>query len=103
MWVMSDVMLDTAGRVPGAWFEILDAGWGAGTGLEWLARYGRVARIDPREDALAYCLARWLDRLVRGSIMSFPIAGARSDLITMFGVSYHRWVVNDLWGRNEFR
>jgi ubiquinone/menaquinone biosynthesis C-methylase UbiE len=66
---------------------ILDAGFGTGGNLEWLARYagsGRIVGIDLISTAIEFCRKRNYERLVQASVTDLPFADESFDLITSF-------------------
>lgn len=88
---------------PGAGLRILDAGCGTGGAMtSYLARYGPVTGIDLERAALAFCLSRGAERLVRASVMQLPFRAGSFDLVTSFDVLYEQGVPDDLAALREF-
>ncbi len=75
-----------------AGLDILEAGSGTGSGMDYLARFGRVTGIDISPLALGFCRERGLRRLGQASVTALPFAPAAFDLVTSFDVLYHRAV-----------
>jgi SAM-dependent methyltransferase len=67
----------------------IDVGCGAGLWTQELSRFGDVSGLDIAPEALAFCRARGLSRLIRASAEELPVADASCDLITALGVIEH--------------
>lgn len=70
--------------------RILDAGCGTGGNTAALARLGRVTGIDLSREALEFSRQRGLAGLGLARLESLPFKGSSFDLVTCFGVLYHR-------------
>ena len=80
---------------PGAEQCILDAGCGTGGVMDYLSSYGQVTGFDFASEALAFCRVRNQSRLAQASVMEFPFADGRFDLVVSFDVLCERDVVDD--------
>ncbi len=75
--------------------RILDVGCGTGGNLEALAKYGEVHGLDINPIAVDFARRRPLPQLTQSSGMSLPYPDNSFDLVTIFDVLYHQWIVND--------
>ena len=75
--------------------RILDVGCGTGGNLEALAKYGEVHGLDINPIAVDFARKRPLPQLTQSSGMSLPYPDNSFDLVTIFDVLYHQWIVND--------
>jgi SAM-dependent methyltransferase len=76
--------------------KILDAGCGTGKNIEYLQKYGEVSGVDFSEDALSFCKERGLTNVRQGEIETLPYGDNTFDLVTCFGVLYHKGIKDDL-------
>src|SRR5262245_12182683 len=88
---------------PGRTYDVLDAGCGTGGTTEDLLEFGCVTGVDFSTEALGYATSRGLHRLVQGSVEQLPFPAATFDVVTSFGVIYHRAVVDERRALAEFR
>ncbi len=82
---------------------ILDAGCGTGKNLEYLQRYGPAQGLDFSEEALKFCRQRGLKSLKRGEIENLPYPDDTFELVTCFGVLYHRGIKDDFQAIKELQ
>jgi len=75
--------------------RILDVGCGTGGNLEALAKYGEGHGLDINPIAVDFARKRPLPQLTQSSGMSLPYPDNSFDLVTIFDVLYHQWIVND--------
>ena len=75
--------------------RILDVGCGTGGNLEAMANYGQVHGLDINPIAVDFARKRPLPQLTQSSGMSLPYPDNSFDLVTIFDVLYHQWIVND--------
>ena len=68
---------------------ILDAGCGSGRNLEWLARFGSVAGLEPAGDSLEAARRRGVGPVIEGSIEAIPSEGRSFELATCLDVLEH--------------
>lgn len=66
--------------------QVLDAGCGTGSTMDYLGDYGRVTGVDLAPEAIHFCRQRGHERLVRASVVELPFRDATFDLITSFDV-----------------
>ncbi len=81
--------------------RILDVGCGTGGNLEALARYGAVHGLDINPIAVDFARRRPLPNLNQASGLALPYPANSFDLVTIFDVLYHRWIVDDGTAINE--
>jgi len=81
--------------------SILDAGCGTGMSIKKLRKFGEVTGIDSSPWALQFCRKKDLASLILGSINNMPLYDASFDVVTCFGVLYHKRV-NDRKAISEF-
>jgi SAM-dependent methyltransferase len=74
--------------------RILDAGCGAGGGLQWLSAFGAVTGVDVHPLAVRYA-SQNSARVARASIQALPFPDQAFDLVTSFEVLYHLDVTDD--------
>lgn len=87
--------------LPGRKLGILDAGCGTGMNMASLQKYGEVTGLDFSGDALRFCKKRGLKKLGKGRVELLPFKDNSFDLVTCFGVLYHR-NVDDAGAFREF-
>ncbi len=75
--------------------RILDIGCGTGGNLAYLSRWGQGVGIDLSAVALEHARRRDLHGLAQASSLALPYPDGAFDVVTLFDVLYHRWVVND--------
>jgi ubiquinone/menaquinone biosynthesis C-methylase UbiE len=66
--------------------EILDCGCGTGANMKRLSAFGRVTGLDINWSGLEFARSYDQRRLVQGSAVEIPFAGASFDLVTSFDV-----------------
>ena len=67
----------------------LDLGCGTGLWTQELEAFGRVVGLDLSTEALAFCRARGIPRLLQASAEQVPLADASCQLITALGLIEH--------------
>jgi len=82
-------------------YSILDAGCGTGLNIKKLSKFGEVTGIDSSPHALGFCKKRGLRNVILGSIENMDFADSTFDIVTSFGVLYHKQV-NDRKAINAF-
>ena len=78
---------------PGA--RILDVGCGTGGNLQAMVKYGQVNGLDINPVALEFARQRPLPHLTQASGLALPHPANTFDLVTIFDVLYHRWILDD--------
>lgn len=81
--------------------KILDVGCGTGGMFQLLGEYGSLWGVDLSETALAFAARRDRAQLQRAELPHLPFADATFDLVTLFGVLYHRAVGDDVAALRE--
>jgi len=74
--------------VPAKGADILDVGCGTGANIAWLERHGRVAGLDPADEAVSACRSRGFEAR-KGTLPDPAIAPASVDVVTLFDVLEH--------------
>ena len=82
-------------------YSILDAGCGTGLNIKKLRKFGKVTGIDFSPHALGFCKKRGIRNVILGSIEKMDFADSTFDIVTSFGVLYHKQV-NDREAINAF-
>ena len=95
---IAESLLRDSGLRPNA--QILDAGCGAGGGLQWLSAFGAATGIDLHPLAVRYA-SRRSRRVARASVQALPFPEACFDLVTSFEVLYHLAVTDDVAALRE--
>lgn len=75
--------------------RILDVGCGTGGNLQTFCRYGQVHGLDISPIAIDFARRRPLTRLLQASGLSIPYPDQSFQLVTIFDVLYHRWIIDD--------
>ena len=88
--------------INGKKMEILDVGCGTGRMLKSLQNYGNIIGLDFSERALAFCKRRKIRNLFRASASELPFKNDVFDLVTAFGLLYHKNVKDDVHVLKEF-
>lgn len=83
--------------------KLLDAGCGTGITLSTLKKYGKAYGIDVSDDAIRYCKARGASNVRKSDVMDIKFKSNMFDVVTSFGVFYHRNVRDDAKGMREIR
>lgn len=83
--------------------KILDAGCGTGKNIEYLQKYGAVYGADISQEALQFCRKRSLKNVIKSNIENLPYKDNTFDLVTCFGVLYHKGVGDDLKAIQELQ
>ena len=73
-------------------YSILDAGCGTGLNMVKLSEFGKVTGIDYSPLAVQYCEKRNLSNVVQGFIENLDFPDSTFDIVTCFGVLYHKQV-----------
>jgi len=84
---------------PGA--RLLDVGCGTGGNLQSLAGYGQAHGLDINPIAVSLARLRPLPQLSQASGLAVPYPDNTFELVTIFDVLYHRWIVDDAAALNE--
>jgi SAM-dependent methyltransferase len=69
--------------------RILDVGCGTGTMLTYLARFGNAEGVDIDAEAIEYCHARGLKKVIQSTADTLPFADGSFDLVTALDVIEH--------------
>lgn len=75
--------------------RILDVGCGTGGNLQMLTRYGQAYGLDINPIAVDLARRRPLPNLMQASGLSLPYPDRSFELVTIFDVLYHRWIISD--------
>ncbi len=81
--------------------RILDVGCGTGGNFQALIPFGKTYGLDISPIALELAQHRDSTHLLQGSSLTLPHPNNTFDLVTVFDVLYHRWIVNDERALNE--
>ena len=73
-------------------YFILDAGCGTGLNIKKLRKFGKVTGIDLSPHALGFCKKRGIRNVIQGPIENMDFADSTFDIVTSFGVLYHKQV-----------
>lgn len=84
---------------PGA--RLLDVGCGTGGNLQALSCYAQAHGLDINPIAVDLARRRSLPQLSQASGLAVPYPDATFELVTIFDVLYHRWIINDDTALNE--
>lgn len=80
--------------------KILDVGCGAGINMLMLQKYGDVEGCDISDEAVKFCKKRGLS-IKKSDVLNLKYKDNSFDLVTVFGVFYHKGVRDDLSGMKE--
>lgn len=87
-------------RQPTGQYTVLDAGCGTGLNMVKLSPWGEVTGIDISPQAIEFCEQRGLNNVVLGAVERTPFPNNAFDIVTCFGVLYHK-AVDDRRAVNE--
>ena len=82
-------------------YAVLDAGCGTGLNMIQLNPWGTVTGIDISPRAVGFCEKRGLKNVVLGPVERTPFPNHSFDIVTCFGVLYHK-AVDDQRTMHEF-
>lgn len=81
--------------------RILDVGCGTGGNLQAMSGFGQTHGLDINPIAIDLARLRPLPCLTQASGLAVPYPDATFELVTIFDVLYHRWIINDATALRE--
>ena len=80
--------------------SLLDVGCGTGINIMMLKQFGKAEGCDLADEAIEFCQKRGLT-IKKSNIMDLQYPDNYFDVVTAFGVFYHKNITNDVKGFQE--